>query len=184
MKKIFFTILFVISSVHSFAQQPENLEIITDKGAKNIPAWLREGIIYISIADLAEALSINYYESESTGKVELKSNYFLLKSTPGSPYLILTSRSTGIPKVYQLPKSSYVKNSKTYIPLTYSLRPLEVIVERKLKFENPDKLIVGIPIKSPSEGQDWMFDNPDLPPTTGYGITGLTITEKVNGTLI
>ena len=29
-----------------------------------------------------------------------------------------------------------------------------------------------------------MFDDPDLPPTTGYAITGLTITEKVNGTLI
>ena len=53
-----------------------------------------------------------------------------------------------------------------------------------MKFEKPDKLVVGNPIKSPSEGKDWMFDNPDLPPTTGYAITGLTITEKVNGTLI
>ena len=184
MKKLFFIFFLIICSLISFAQQSEYLKVVTDKGTKDIPAWKREGVIYISIADLAETLSLNYYESERTGKIELKSNYFLLKSTPGSPFLILTSRSTGIPKVYQLPKSSYVRNSKTYIPLTYSLEPLEVIVERKLKFENPNKLVVGSPIKSPSEGKDWMYDNPDLPPTIGYGITGLTITEKVNGTLI
>ncbi|MCU0365539.1 MAG: N-acetylmuramoyl-L-alanine amidase [Ignavibacteriaceae bacterium] len=29
-----------------------------------------------------------------------------------------------------------------------------------------------------------MYDIPDLPPTTGYDITGISITEKVNGTLI
>ena len=184
MKKLFFTSLFIIFTVHSFAQQLETLTVVTDRGTKSIPAWMREGVIYISISDLAEALSINYYESERTGKIELKSNYFLLKSTPQNPFLILTSRSTGIPKVYQLPKSIYAKNGKTFIPLIYSLGPLEVIIERKLKFEKPDKLVLGNQINTPSEGKEWMFDNPDLPPTTGYGITGLTITEKVNGTMI
>ena len=184
MKKLLFTILITISFVHSFAQQTENLTIITDKSTKNIPVWMREGVIYISISDLAKTLSINYYESERTGKIELKSNYFLLKSTPQNPFLILTSKSTGIPKVYQLPKSSYVKNGKTFIPLIYSLGPLEVIVEHKLKFEKPDRLVLGSPINSPSEGREWMLDNPDLPPTTGHSITGLTVTEKVNGTMI
>ena len=160
MKKLFFTILFTISFIHSFAQQIENLTVITEKNTKNIPVWKREGVIYTSISDLAEALSINYYESERTGKIELKSNYFLLKSTPQNPFLILTSKSTGIPKVYQLPKSSYVKNGKTFIPLIYSLGPLEVIIERKLKFEKPDKLVLGNQINTPSEGKEWMFDNP------------------------
>ena len=122
----------------------ENIFIDEDEQTKSVPAWMREGVIYISIAELAEALSINYYESETTGKVELKSNYFLLKSTPGSPFIIITPRSTEFLRVYQLPKSSYLKNSKTFIPLTYSLGPLEVIVERKLKFDKPDRLIVGI----------------------------------------
>jgi N-acetylmuramoyl-L-alanine amidase len=184
MKKIFFTVLLIISFVHSFAQKLESLTIITDKGSKNIPVWMHEGVVYVSISELAGALSINYYESEKTGKIEIKSNYFLLKSTPGNPFLILTSRSTGIPKVYQLPKSSYIKNNKTFIPLTYSLGPLEVIVDHKLKFEKPDKLVVGSQINSLSDGKEWMIDNPDLPPTTGYGITGLTVTEKVNGTMI
>ena len=184
MKKTLLTFLLIISFFNSFAQQSESLTIVTEKGTKNIPAWIREGIIYVSISELARALSINYYESERTGKVELKSNYYLLKSTPISPFLILTSRSTGISKVYQLPNSTHVKNDETFIPLTYALEPLEVIVEKEMKLEKPDKLVVGNQIKSLSEGREWMFDNPDLPPTTGYGITGLTITEKVNGTLI
>ena len=184
MKKIFFTFLVFISFVNAFAQQPENLNIITDKGTKKIPVWMREGNMYISISDLAKALSLNYFESERTGKVELKSNYFLLKSTPNNPYLILTSRSTGTAKVFQLPKSSYVKHGKTFVPLNFALQPLEVILERKLEFKKPDKLIVGNQIKSFAEGKEWMLENPDLPPTSGYGITGLSVTEKVNGTLI
>jgi len=184
MKKILLTFLLTIIIGSAFAQQSENLAIITNKGTKFIPLWVREGVLYISVSDLAEAFSLNHYISESTGKVELKSNYYLLKSTPRNPFLILTSRSTGIPKVYQLPKSTYIKNGETFIPLTYSLEPLEVMVERKLNFERPNRLIVGTAITSPTEGREWMFDKPDLPPTTGYGITGLTVTEKVNGTLI
>ena len=68
MKKLFFIFFLIISFLNSFAQQSENLKVVTDKGTKEIPAWKREGVIYISIADLAEALSINYYESERTGK--------------------------------------------------------------------------------------------------------------------
>jgi len=177
-------LLFLLFSfVSSFAQQNEVVTIVTDKGNKNVPALVREGIIYISIADLAEALSINYFVNDITGKVELKSNYLLLKSTPKNPFLIVTPRSTGIPKVYQLPVSTYIKNEKTFIPILFSLDPLETILEHELKFEK-HKLIVGEKITSPFEGKHWMYDIPELPPTTGFGITGLTITEKTNGTLV
>ena len=135
MKNIFLTFLFFIIVGYAFAQPSEDLAITTDKGTKYIPTWLREGVVYVSISDFAQALNLNYYISETTGKVELKSNYYLLKSTPRSPYLILTPRSTGIPKVYQLPKSTNQKNGETFIPLTYSLEALEVIVERQLKLE-------------------------------------------------
>jgi N-acetylmuramoyl-L-alanine amidase len=183
-KKLLFAFLSFSALLMTWAQKSEDLSIITSKGTQKIPKLTREDIAYISISDLAKSLSINYFESERTGKVELKSNYYLLKSTPTNPYLILTSRSTGNSKVYQLPKSTFIKNKTTFIPLDYSLQPLEIILEHHLEFKKPDKLIVGDQIKSLSEGREWMLDNPDLPPTTGYGITGLSITEKVNGTLI
>jgi N-acetylmuramoyl-L-alanine amidase len=59
-----------------------------------------------------------------------------------------------------------------------------MIIEKTLTFEEPNKLLIGKQITSLFEGKDWLFENPDLPPTLGYGITGLTITEKANGTLI
>ncbi|MFI5237009.1 MAG: N-acetylmuramoyl-L-alanine amidase, partial [Ignavibacteriales bacterium] len=176
--------LFFILSVNILAQQLENLFIVTEKGTKSVSAWQREAILYVSISEFAEALSINYFENDKTGKVELKSNYFLLKSTPRSPYLIVTTRSSGIPKVYQLPTSTYLRNDKTFIPLQFSIDALEIIVERELKFEKPNKLIVGKKISAPLDGNQWMYDIPDLPPTTGYDITGISITEKVNGTLV
>jgi N-acetylmuramoyl-L-alanine amidase len=184
MEKIFFLILLLFSFGNSLAQQVENLFVVSDKGTKSVSAWMHEGILYVSISELAEALTINYFENESTGKVELKSNYFLLKSSPRNPFIVVTPRSSGTPKVYQLPTSTYFRGNETFIPLPFLLDPLEIIVERNLKFEKPNRLIVGKQITSPLDGKKWMYDIPDLPPTTGYDITGLSITEKVNGTIV
>ncbi|HSR18282.1 MAG TPA: hypothetical protein VLM39_09365, partial [Ignavibacteriaceae bacterium] len=95
MKKIFFLILLLFSFGNSLAQQVENLFVVTDKGTKSVSALMREGILYVSISELAKALSINYFENASTGKVELKSNYFLFKSSPRNPFIIVTPRSSG-----------------------------------------------------------------------------------------
>jgi N-acetylmuramoyl-L-alanine amidase len=182
-----FKLIFLIISlltINFYAQEISNLAIVTDEEIKYIPAFVREGTIYTPVVELAEALGINFFANEKTGKIELKSNYMLLKSTPKNPYLIVTPRSTGVPKVYQLPTSSYLRDGKTYIPIVYSLDPLEMIVERKMTFEKPNKLLLGKQIASLYEGKNWLFDNPNLPPTLGYGITNLSITEKANGTLI
>ena len=168
-------LIFYILSFNFYAQEISNLAIVTDEGTKYISAFFREGTIYTPVVELAEALDINYFANEKTGKIELKSNYILLKSTPKNPYLIVTPRSTGVPKVYQLPTSSYLRDSKTFIPIAYSLSPLEMIIEKKLVFEAPDKLILGRQITSLFEGKDWLFENPNLPSTLGYGITGITI---------
>ena len=184
MRKIYTLFLFLYPIFSLSAQQIENVFIVSDNKTKSVSAWLREGIVYVSISELAEALSINYFENESTGKVELKSNYYLLKSTPRNPYLVVTPRSGGSPKVFQLPTSTYFKSGRTFMPIPASIEALEIILERELKFEEPNRIVVGKKITSLTEGKQWMYDIPDLPPTTGYDITGISITEKVNGTLI
>jgi N-acetylmuramoyl-L-alanine amidase len=184
MKKIFFLILLLFARGNSFSQQIENVFIVKDKETKSVTAWMREGILYVSIAELAEALSINYFENVETGKVELKSNYFLLKTTPRNPFIVITPRTSAAPKIYQLPTSTYIRNNKTFIPLPFMLDAIEIIIERELKFEKPNRLVVGKQIASPLDDKKWMYDISDLPPVTGYDITGISITEKVNGTLI
>ncbi|MCU0333385.1 MAG: hypothetical protein MUC75_08560 [Ignavibacteriaceae bacterium] len=65
MKKIFFLFLFLFPFFNSFAQQLENVYIVTDNQTKSVSAWMREGIVYVSISELAGALSINYRKSRT-----------------------------------------------------------------------------------------------------------------------
>jgi N-acetylmuramoyl-L-alanine amidase len=178
---IIFIFLFLFSTT-AFAQ--EDIAIITDKGTKHIPVYLREGSVYFSLKDFAEAISANHYHSKNTGKIELKFKRYLLKATGKNPYIIITPRSTGIPIVYQLPSSSYVIDNKVYVPLKYFLEPLQSAYGRQLSFEEPNKLFIGDEIDSPLESQQWVYTNPNLPPVTGNSITGLSINEMANGTLI
>jgi len=182
MKSRIIFILFFILSCSVFAQ--DDIAIITDKGTKHIPVYLREGSVYFSLKDFAEAISANHYHSKNTGKIELKFKRYLLKATGKNPYIIITPRSTGVPIVYQIPTSSYVINNKVYVPLKYCLEPLQSAYGRQLSFEEPGKLFVGGEIDSPLESQTWVYNNPNLPPVTGLSITGLSITEMANGTLI
>jgi N-acetylmuramoyl-L-alanine amidase len=166
------------------AQNKTELILVTESGNKSIPSFERENTLYFSVKHFAEAAGINYFYNAGTGKVELKFKRFLLKVSPKNPYIIITPRSTGIPKVYQLPTSTYFKDSQLYIPVAYSLDVLEIASGRKFSFENPDKLVVGEVLASPLDGKEWYYDDINYPPTTGFGITGLTITEKANGTLL
>ena len=160
-----------------------NVAVITEKGTKYIPAYIREGTVYFSLNDFAEVLSINSYYNKNNGKIELKFDDYLFKASTKNPYLIVTPRSTGISKIYQLPTSSFFIDKKIYIPAIYSLEPLQTVFGKKLKFENPNKLLIGEGITSASDDK-WMYDNPDVPTGTGFNINGLTITQKANGTLI
>lgn len=167
----------------SIAQFNNELVLITEHGEKKIPAYEREGIIYFSIQNFAEEASINYFFNALTGKIELKFADYLFKATPKSPYLIITKRSTGIPNVYQFPTSSYLIEGKLFIPLLYSIEPIEAAFGKKIQFEEPNKLIITGSVSLPPESREWYYNNADLPPS-GYGIVGLTIQEKANGTLI
>ncbi|RKY94536.1 MAG: hypothetical protein DRQ01_02125 [Ignavibacteriae bacterium] len=177
---IFILLFFLITP----ALAQEDIAVISDKGTKHIPVYLREGSVYFSLKDFALALSVNHYHSKNTGKIELKFKRYLLKATGKNPYIIITPRSTGVPVVYQLPTSSYIIDNKIYVPLKYCLEPLQSAYGRQLSFEEPGKLFIGDEIDSPLESQTWVYNNPNLPPVTGLSITDLSITKMANGTLI
>ena len=166
-----------------FAQTSKELILVTNNGVKKIPAYEREKTFYFSIQHFAEEASINYFFNAKTGKIELKFEKYLIKATPKNPYLIITPRSSGIPYVYQLPTSSNIKDEKIYMPLFSSLSPIEAAYGKEIKFEKPNKLVVSNSPSLPPESQNWFYDESELAPS-GYGIIGLTVNEKANGTLI
>jgi N-acetylmuramoyl-L-alanine amidase len=174
-------VLSFLLSAAVFSQN--NVAVITEKGTKYIPAYIREGTVYISLNDLADALSINNYYNKSNGKIELKFDDYLFKASTKNPYLIVTPRSTGISRIYQLPTSSFYIDEKIFIPLRYSVEPLQLAFGKAISFEKPNKMIIGKGVSVPKD-DDWTYDNTNVPSETGYDINGITVTEKANGTLI
>ena len=63
-----YLIIFIISILffNTFAQDGNNVLVVTKDGMKNIPAYVREGTIYFSLKDFADVVGVNYYYNEDT----------------------------------------------------------------------------------------------------------------------
>ena len=188
MRKNLLYIIIFISSVNIFPQSFGKLSVVTESGIKEIPAYNREKTIYFSIKDFAEATSSNYYYNDKNGKIELKFDNYLLKITAKNPYYVITERESGKQIVYQLPTSSYIFDDVIFIPLVSSIKPIEQAWGKRLTFNSPSKLVVGnkIPVVEPPVIPPPTVNNNEqtTPPATTFDITDISISEKVNGTLI
>ncbi|MDT3695699.1 MAG: N-acetylmuramoyl-L-alanine amidase [Ignavibacterium sp.] len=172
--KYFLFILIIIFSYLSYGQDGNNVLIVTKDGMKNIPAYIREGTVYFSLKDFADALAINYYYNEDVQKIELKFDGYSLKASAKNPFFVLTERNTTTQTVFQLPTSTYRINNKVFVPLKYSLSSLSLAYGKDLSFEAPNKILIG-KVKEEITSTE----------TKGnFNITGIVLNEKANGTLI
>ena len=165
----------IITSSTIFAQGNNNVLIIQNQTMKNIPAYVREGTTYFSLKDFADVLSINYYYNENSQKIEIKQDNYSLIISARNPFFVLKERQTNQESVIQLPTSTYLINSKVFVPLKYSLATFQKILGISLRYEEPNKILVGDAVINP--------DQP-LTGTSKFNITGIIIEEKANGTLI
>ncbi len=160
----------------SFAQDGNNVLVVTKDGMKNIPAYVREGTIYFSFKDFADVLGVNYYYNDEAQKIEVKFDKYFVKASARNPFLVLNEKNGDKQLTIQLPTSTYLINNKVYVPLKYSLKTLETAYGKELSFEPPNKIVIG-KIKEDS-----------LTPTTetpsAFNIAGIVLDEKANGTLI
>lgn len=173
-------ILLFVCSV-AVAQDIKYLSVITSDGTKYVPVYTRESTLYVSLRHLAEALSINYFQNDLTVKIELKFDNYLLKATGKNPYLILTNRMDGSQKIYQLPTSTYVFDSGVFAPLKYILDPLQISYGKALKFNPPSQLMVG---KILTKTEPYILPDERLAVASTFNISGFSIDERANGTLI
>jgi N-acetylmuramoyl-L-alanine amidase len=173
-------IFFLLCAV-TFAQEIKNLSVLTPEGTRNVPVYLRESTLYVSLKHLAEALSINYFQNDHTIKIELKFDNYLFKATGKNPFLVLTDRIDGTQKIYQLPTSTYVFDSRVFAPLKYILEPLQISYGKELKFNPPSQLVIG---KVITETDPMKVPDEKLPPISFFNISGFSIDERANGTLI
>jgi len=174
----FYTIIILLAvlSARIFGQATNNVLVVTKDGMKNIPAYVREGIIYFSLKDFADALSVNYYYNENAQKIEVKFEKYFVKASARNPFFILKGKNSDKQIILQLPTSTYLINSKVFVPLKYSLKTLERAYGKQLKFEEPNKIIVG----SIKEETTQLTEESK----SVFSISGIIIEEKANGTLI
>lgn len=170
---IFFIIIYLFQT---FAQDGNNVLVVTKDGMKNIPAYVREGTVYFSLKDFADVIGVNYYYNEDAQKIEIKFNRYFVKASARNPFLVLNEKNSDKQLVIQLPTSTYLINKKVYVPLTYSLKSLQAAYEYELKYEAPNKIVIGKNIDNTNE--------PTEETSANFNITGIILNEKANGTLI
>ena len=168
--------LIIISLFQTFAQDGNNVLVVTKDGMKNIPAYVREGTVYFSLKDFADVVAVNYYYNEDAQKIEIKFNRYFVKASARNPFLVLNEKNGDKQLVIQLPTSTYLINKKVYVPLTYSLSALQAAYGYELKYEAPNKIVIGKSIDATTELTEEI--------STKYNITGIVLNEKANGTLI
>jgi N-acetylmuramoyl-L-alanine amidase len=176
-KIIFIGLLFIgLFSTKSYCQATNNVLVVTQDGMKNIPAYVREGTIYFSIKDFADVLSTNYYYNESAQKIEVKFDRYYVKISARNPFLVLSEKSGDKQITVQLPTSTYSINSKVFLPLKYSLSTIAMAYGKDLKFQEPNKIVVG------AETEKNVTESTEM--KKAFDISGIILDEKVNGTLI
>ena len=102
---IFFVWIFVAVQLgfQSFAQDGNNVLVVTKDGMKNIPAYVREGTIYFSVKDFADVLGVNYYYNDESKKIEVKFDKFFVKASARNPFLILNEKDSDRCLLYTSP---------------------------------------------------------------------------------
>ena len=175
LKQIFFLFLFTLAIC--FCQDKFQIGIETGKETTYIPVFIRQGMTYIPIAQLADVLGIKYTLLSENERIKFHFPEYNLIVNSKNPYLILESKEKS-QEIVQLPTSTYTINNQIYIPLIYTKKTLEKALGMVLDFKEPDLLTVK-DFKKKGESEVKI-----VKPNKNFSITELTLDEKANGTLI
>ncbi len=179
MKIKILNILLILIYVSVNAQNITRLPVVTGGGTHYVPVYDREGTVYIAVIPLADALKSAYQYDPASEKLTLNFPGHKLFITARNPFLVLYSDEKEKSEIFQLPTSTYLIKDQIYIPLEYSLDILRAAAGTEMVYKKPDELLVKdsgrkeITEIAPSEKNNSPFD-----------ISGISIEEKANGTLV
>jgi len=175
LKQILF--LFLFSIAICFCQDKSQIGIVTGKETTYIPVFIRQGMTYIPIAQLADVLGIKYTFMSENERIKFYFPQYNLIINSKNPFLILESKDKS-QEIVQLPTSTYMINNQIYIPLIYSKKTLEKALGTILNIKEPDLLTIE-EFKKEEESEI-----KNIKSNKHFSITGLTLNERANGTLI
>ena len=174
------TAIILSSSINVYAQFDE-LRIYSGKDVYSIPAATKGDNVFFSVEDFAKALSINTYFNSKTKKIELKFPSYKLKISAGNPFFIFTSKITKRIEIHQMPSSSFIIRDKIFVSLKYILPLLKRALGKNLVLTGKYKLVIG---KKANIPENIIVTKTSPVKKYKYGITGINVGDKSNGTLI
>jgi N-acetylmuramoyl-L-alanine amidase len=169
-------LLVIFFNLLVLAQAQEQLILVSGDKTSYLPAYKREGQIYFSLVHFAEALSVKYTAEAKHDKVQVEFTDYSLQAKIKNPFIVLKSKQNESVKVIQLATSTYFINNILYLPLNYLLPSLRTASGWQLNLIEKNKLIV-------SAGKIPKVKGVDISKSR-LGITGFTLDEKANGTLV
>lgn len=177
--KIFFLLIFTFNS---FAQQDKTIEVNLRAKDYYISAYIREGMYYLSVEDFCKILSIDYFINPKLKKIEIRNKKNLIRILARNPFIYIKDNSTNRSSVTQLPTSIYYFNDKLFLPLKYSLKLLEEISDREIKFFEPNEIFISdkVVVSKEEKNEEKTVETPP----DKYDVVGISIDEKANGTMI
>lgn len=114
--------------------------------AIQVSGYDSSGVVYISVKDLAAALTLPLTENSERRKLELRLSGHRIKVTARNPFLIVTSVATSVSSSYQFPvnvlqiDNGYFAPAADFVALLERLQPLGLMLDsgaRKLSEGRP-----------------------------------------------
>ncbi|MCX7612378.1 MAG: N-acetylmuramoyl-L-alanine amidase [Ignavibacterium sp.] len=180
MKRILIKILLIVSFPSILLSQKDvNIEVNINAKDNYLPGYLREGMYYISIEDFCKINSVTYKFDYKSRTIIINSSKSSYKIIARNPFIQKTDISTRGVSIIQLPTSTYFFDDMLYLPIKYSLKILEDISGKELKFYEPNRIILSDK-KIVSKEEKTNAENI----STKFDVVGISIDEKANGTMI
>ncbi|MEK9137681.1 MAG: N-acetylmuramoyl-L-alanine amidase, partial [Bacteroidota bacterium] len=153
----------------SLLAQTNTIRVEFEDGSRatTVGIFKRQGVVYASLADLANALSLTTFESPTTRKFELKGSSYKLVSSAGNPFITIISPA-GRRSVYQLPTGVVNAAGAYFVPLA-SFTPLF-------------RIALGRPAAYDAEMNVLRFSS--VGSARGFDFTTLKMESRSNGMLI
>jgi N-acetylmuramoyl-L-alanine amidase len=144
------------------------VEFEGDSARRAEVGMFRKGrVLYVSLTDLAQTLSLSTYENTRARKLEIKQLPYRIKVSAGNPFVVITDQQ-GRQTVSQVPFDVVYAVGSYFVPLEPFVPVLGRILNLPAAYDRPRGILrIGRP-----------------PPAALYDISTLSIEQKANGTLV
>jgi N-acetylmuramoyl-L-alanine amidase len=166
MKRLLVIVVVLILSGYLYAQNSIPVQFSNNSsGNTQIGGFVKKGIQYGSVDDLASIFRLQKYVNPETKKLELKSNLYTIKIASDNPFVIIVDSKENASMV-QLPVNVLFIANSYFIPLQAFIPTLRMMLGTDVSFDGT-KIVVGHSV-----------------PASKFDVTGLSFEEKSNGFLV